>query len=47
MISDAPTMNAAYGRPQAIAWNIGTIASTRSVGPSENVSAEETCIECR
>ena len=44
---EAPTMKLAYGRPQAIAWNIGTIASTREPGPSENVSADSTCRECR
>ena len=30
MHSDAPLMIAAYARPQALAWNIGTIGSTRS-----------------
>ncbi len=47
MISDAPDMNAAYGRPHAIAWNIGTMASSRSVGPRPNASGMHTCIECR
>ena len=30
MHSDAPLIRAAYARPQALAWNIGTIGSTRS-----------------
>ena len=45
--SEAPDMKAAYGRPQAIAWNIGTTASTLLAGPSPNASAAQTCIECR
>ena len=47
MTSDAPPMNAAYGRPHAIAWNIGTTASTLLAGPRPNDSAMHTCIECR
>ena len=30
MHSDAPFMRAAYARPQALAWNIGTIGRIRS-----------------
>ena len=30
MHSDAPVISAAYARPQALAWNIGTIGRTRS-----------------
>jgi hypothetical protein len=47
MSSLAPDMKAAYGRPQAIAWNIGTTASTLLAGPSPNASCEHTCMECR
>ena len=37
MIMSAPVMNAPYGVPQALAWNIGTIDSTlsRSLMPSD------------
>jgi hypothetical protein len=48
MMIDAPPIIAAYGSPQAIAWNMGTTASTRGCcGPSPNASAMHTCIECR
>lgn len=47
MISDAPERNAAYGSPQDIAWNIGTMASSRSVGPSPKPSGMQTWSECR
>ena len=30
MTSDAPAATAAWARPQALAWNIGTTGSTRS-----------------
>src|SRR2546429_9439956 len=46
MTLDAPPMNEAYGSPQAIAWNIGTITSSRSAGPSPNVSDMHTSMEC-
>ena len=47
MSSDAPDMKAAYGRPQAMAWNIGTIAAPGRPAPRPNASAVQTCIECR
>src|SRR6478609_7402607 len=43
----APTMIAAYGRPQALAWNIGTIGRIRSYGVSPIASPMATAIECR
>ncbi len=47
MISEAPDMNAAYGRPHAIAWNIGTIAQLPvASAPRPNASGMHTCIEC-
>src|SRR3981189_557794 len=30
MTTEAPHRNAAYGRPHAFAWNIGTMSCTRS-----------------
>ena len=42
----APLINAAYGMPQAIAWNIGTISSTRSLADIPKVSAVQHCMEC-
>jgi hypothetical protein len=30
MISDVPAISAAYGKPHALAWNIGTMASAES-----------------
>ena len=47
MISDAPERNAAYGRPHDMAWNIGTMANSRSVGPRPKPSGMQTCNECR
>ena len=46
MISDAPTIIAAYGRPHDIAWNCGTITSARSAWRSPIDSVMHTCIEC-
>ena len=43
----APTMIAAYGRPHALAWNIGTIGRIRSYGVSPIASPIATAIECR
>jgi len=45
MIRDAPTISAAYGRPQALAWNMGTTASSRS--PWAKPMPMITCIVCR
>ena len=47
MSSEAPTMNAAYGRPHDMAWNIGTIARTLSSTEMSMPSDMHTCIECR
>src|SRR5690606_28525942 len=46
MTSEAPDMNAAYGRPQLIAWNCGTMASVLSRWDSAMPSVMQTCIEC-
>ena len=47
MISDAPQMKAAYGNPHALAWNIGTIVSTRSRSESPSPFGVVTTSECR
>ena len=43
----APAISAAYGSPQALAWNIGTIGSTESSAPMPSVLAVHVLIECR
>src|SRR3954454_23082409 len=45
--SDAPHMNAAYGMPQALAWNIGTITRTRSRSERSSAAGVHTASECR
>ena len=40
-------MKAAYGRPQAFAWNIGTTAAPGRVQVSPPTTPMQTCIECR
>ena len=47
MTSVAPLISAAYGMPQAIAWNIGTMVRTRLASVSWNDCGIVTCIECR
>ena len=47
MSSEAPTRNAAYGRPHDMAWNMGTIARTLSSNEMSMPSDMQTCIECR
>ncbi|GAA2707005.1 hypothetical protein GCM10010429_18420 [Micromonospora olivasterospora] len=47
MITDAPETNAAYGSPHDMAWNIGTMTSSRVVGPRPNDSGRQTWSECR
>jgi hypothetical protein len=44
---DAPDRNAAYGMPQALAWNWGTIARTRSLGSRPTADGVHIVIECR
>ena len=44
--NDAPARNAAYGRPQAFAWNIGTTGRTRSASRRENVEVVSAAFEC-
>src|SRR5215204_7523257 len=44
--SEAPDMNAAYGMPQAIAWNIGTTTSALVASLSAKDSGMQTCKEC-
>src|SRR6476660_2021897 len=46
MTSDAPDMNPAYGSPHDIAWNIGTMTSSRTVGPRPKPSTMQICMEC-
>ena len=43
----APTAAAAYGMPQALAWNIGTWGSTASPGPIDMPAWEVTAKACR
>ena len=43
----APAISAAYGSPQALAWNIGTIGNTLSLNPSPIPLPLHTAIECR
>src|SRR5215831_7257712 len=43
----APAITAAYGRPHAFAWNIGTTGSTRSCSDMANTDPELTAIECK
>ena len=45
--SDAPQRNAAYGMPHAFAWNIGTIASTRSRSDRPSAVGVVATSECR
>ena len=47
MCSVAPDRNAAYGSPQALAWNIGTMASARSASVMPLTPAAMTAIACR
>ena len=47
MIRSAPDRTAAYGRPHALAWNIGTTGSTRSLSQTPRVLPMQTPIECR
>ena len=46
MMSVAPDISDAYGRPHAIAWNIGTMTSSRVCGDRPKLSVMHTCIEC-
>ena len=43
----APAPAAAYGSPQALAWNIGTIGKTVSPGPTLHAVAEVAASACR
>ena len=43
----APTIHAAYGVPHALAWNIGTITSMRSLSARAMLADEVTISECR
>ncbi len=43
----APAISAAYGRPQALAWNIGTIGNALSEKLSPMPLPLQTAIECR
>ncbi len=43
----APAINAAYGSPQALAWYIGTIGSTRSLAPTPMPLVLHAAIVCR
>ncbi len=47
MIRSAPVMKAAYGVPQALAWNMGTMESTRSRSLMPSDEPEVTAKECR
>ena len=43
----APAINAPYGMPHALAWNIGTMGSTLSVNPTPTALAVLVIIACR
>src|SRR3954462_10440948 len=43
----APTIHAAYGVPQALAWNIGTITNIRSLSARAMLAVDVTINECR
>ncbi len=45
--SDAPDRNAPYGMPQALTWNIGTIARNRSLSSAPVAARESVAIACR
>ncbi len=47
MIIDAPVSIPAYGRPQAFAWNSGTMASTRSLCRRSKLLGRADVIVCR
>src|SRR6185437_10153813 len=47
MINDAPHMNAAYGIPHALAWNIGTMSRTRSRSDRLSAVGVVAASECR
>ena len=47
MTTDEPLSSAAYGRPQALAWNSGTIASSTSSSTRPSEPAVVIVIECR
>src|ERR1700704_4310021 len=44
---DAPHMNAAYGMPHALAWNIGTIVRMRSRSDRLSAAGVVAASECR
>src|SRR3954454_1941843 len=44
---DAPHMNAAYGMPHALAWNIGTIVRIRSRSERLSAAGVDAVSECR
>ena len=46
MNSDGAAHHRGVRRPQALAWNIGTIGSTRSSKSSEAMLPVQTAIEC-
>src|SRR3954464_15169953 len=45
--TDAPHMNAAYGMPHALAWNIGTIVRMRSRSDRLSPAGVMAARECR
>ena len=47
MTTSVPAMNAAYGNPHALAWNMGTMAITTSLSRTPKASAMHRAIECR
>ena len=47
MIRSAPVMKAAYGVPQALAWNMGTMESTLSRSLIPSAAPDVTAKECR
>ena len=47
MIMSAPVRNPPYGVPQALAWNMGTIESTRSCSLMPSEEPDVMAIVCR
>ncbi len=47
MIRSAPVSSAAYGVPQALAWNIGTIERARSYSERASAAPEQTAMAWR
>ena len=47
MTRSAPAISAAYGSPQALAWNIGTMGSVTSSLPTSSALLVHVAMACR